>query len=455
MSKKINFIENNSYICYSLYRVEVIDMDNDIKKKGILIAITIIMIGLLISGGTYALLTQQVVVTNGNYVTNTHCFNVTYQNDNTSITGTLFPSGDVLGGINDYVLATADATCGLNGKGTLKMHIDSGTSDVLTGTVTAHCENEKTLETISEYTTQGACTAVTGNKWVTDGTALKYAVFIGNDLYNSDYIKTSNIGNDIVIHDNFSVTSTTKNIEVYVWLDGYLSGDTYYDLPFNSSIRLETSQTKSTTTYPGDTPLLLGYLSELKLEHLYYRIEYIQSTGTQYINVGLTAKDNTGFYIDFQPTTTTKAWKSIFGARPNGSGRAGDFSIWVKPNTNDVITVARQNESVSMSVEALQRVVITLDAEKQVFCNNVYKGSFTATLSVNPNMLAFTGQNTNHILPSKLYGLIIYEGNTIMRDFIPVRRKTDSKPGLFDKANGIFYTNAATSGNDFTLGPDV
>jgi len=36
----------------------------------------------------------------------------------------------------------------------------------------------------------------------------------------------------------------------------------------------------------------------------------------------------------------------------------------------------------------------------------------------------------------------------LVRDFIPVLRKSDNKPGMLDKVNNVFYTNAGT--DEFT-----
>jgi hypothetical protein len=44
---------------------------------------------------------------------------------------------------------------------------------------------------------------------------------------------------------------------------------------------------------------------------------------------------------------------------------------------------------------------------------------------------------------SKTYGCKIYADNILIRDYIPVVRKSDGKTGLYDKVNGVFYTDAA------------
>lgn len=429
---------------------------NNINKKSILIAIVIFMVGLLITGGTYAYLTVAMTVTNGNYVTNTHCFGVTYQNDDTSITGTLFPSGDAYGGISDWVSATADATCDLTGKGTLKIHVNSA-SNVLTGTVAAHCENEKTLETQSDYTTQSTCTAVTGNKWVTDGTALKYAVFSGDDLYSSGYIKSTDIGNDITVHDNFSVTTTSKRFDVYVWLDGYLTDDNYYDLAFDSSIKMITSQAKSTETYPGDTPLMIGYLRELEIEHLdviYQRVEYIKSSGTQYIKTNILPTNKTGVYAKIASNLTSSD-KVYFGS--GAYFGAGNTSNKFYFGWNGAWTASASRPAISVgNINIIQ--LNYLNSRKNIFNNTTVASNISTLGNVTYPIYLFASNNSgavSWISSISLYEFIVSKDNNVIANFIPVYRKTDNKPGLYDTVNNVFYTNAATSGNDFTIGPDV
>ena len=436
-------------------------MDNNIKKKSILMAIVIFMIGLLITGGTYAYLTIAVTVTNGNYVTNTHCFGVTYQNDDTSITGTLFPSGDAYGGITDWVSATADATCGLTGKGTLKIHVNSA-STVLTGTVAAHCENENTLETQNSYTNQADCTAVSGNKWVTDGTALKYAVFSGDDLYSSGYIKSTDIGNDIIVHDNFSVTTTSKKFDVYVWLDGYLSDENYYDLDFSASSNMVVRQAKSTETYPGDTPIEENHLKSLRIEHvydIYQRVEYIKSTGTQYIKTDIVPHNTTGIYAKISSQNVTGDY-AFLGSRESTSTQSrfivgnvrGKFYFGWNYLTDDVNRPA-------ITVDTINEIKMNyLNDRRHVFNNSVVASNISSLVNITYAMYIFGGNYTgtiNYKSSIMLYELKISDNDKIIADFVPVYRRSDSKPGLYDLVNGEFYTNAATSGNDFTFGPDV
>ena len=54
-----------------------------------------------------------------------------------------------------------------------------------------------------------------------------------------------------------------------------------------------------------------------------------------------------------------------------------------------------------------------------------------------------------------IYDCKILQNDVLVREFVPVYRKSDSVVGLYDIQNGVFYSNANNSGDDFTAGPNV
>ena len=48
---------------------------------------------------------------------------------------------------------------------------------------------------------------------------------------------------------------------------------------------------------------------------------------------------------------------------------------------------------------------------------------------------------TNRKILGKLYGCKIWENDILIRDFVPMLRKSDNKPGLYDIVNNRFYMN--------------
>lgn len=63
------------------------------------------------------------------------------------------------------------------------------------------------------------------------------------------------------------------------------------------------------------------------------------------------------------------------------------------------------------------------------------------------------GTKAQDYYTGRIYSLkFIYDGD-IVRDFVPCYRISDNVAGMYDMANGVFYTNSGSG--SFTVGPDV
>ena len=57
-----------------------------------------------------------------------------------------------------------------------------------------------------------------------------------------------------------------------------------------------------------------------------------------------------------------------------------------------------------------------------------------------------TGRYAFNRYDSKIYGFKILEGETLVRDYIPVIRKSDDVAGLYDKVSNVFYRSVSGLG---------
>ena len=229
------------------------DINNNLnyKERNIRFIIGIIIIILLIIGGTYAYMTLAANVTNGSYVAGTTCFVIDYDitNDDGSspIAGTMFPSSSAGGGLSGKVSLKINNNCNVNGVGTLYLNVTSADSTLIKN-VSNHCENSQTLQTMGDYTTSSTCTAQSNGKWVTSGSALKYAVYNTNSVTSSTVplsVGYVNKTGSIKIYDNFSITKNLSTYYVYIWLDGNLSDNSYANLPFVGNVSASATQTEN------------------------------------------------------------------------------------------------------------------------------------------------------------------------------------------------------------------
>lgn len=65
----------------------------------------------------------------------------------------------------------------------------------------------------------------------------------------------------------------------------------------------------------------------------------------------------------------------------------------------------------------------------------------------------FVGGGRNASSDVRIFSCKLYDGETLVRDFVPSIRIADNKPGMYDTVNGVFYTNAGT--DEFLYDPMV
>ena len=180
-------------------------------------------------------------------------------------------------------------------------------------------------------------------------------------------------------------------------------------------------------------------------------IEYIQSSGTQYINSGFIPKATTRTIMKAEPMSWS-AWSAFFGTRNATSPTASQAYIAAVP----AATLYRSDYfGSSLTAETPTIMQITnIDKNKNICSfNNIMITNTSSTVNATTNMflLALNDVGTaKYFLSAKLYSCKIYDGDTLVRDFIPIKTTTNIY-GLWDKVNKVFYSNAGTG--TFTAGP--
>ena len=190
-----------------------------------------------------------------------------------------------------------------------------------------------------------------------------------------------------------------------------------------------------------------------KIPETYQEVEYIESTGTQYIDTLFRPNEKTTIRIDFQLTSTTQT-QGIFGVSEQGAGKtyrlgvsgAGYFYFAQKGN--------QYNGSASSS--DTNRNVFEVKNGK-MFRNDVEYTTITDTSSFqcdyNAYIFYFSGNTSIQPASGKLYSLTMYDNGTLVRNFVPCYRKSDNVIGLYDTVYNAFYANQGTG--DFLKGAGV
>ena len=190
---------------------------------------------------------------------------------------------------------------------------------------------------------------------------------------------------------------------------------------------------------------MLEFLSLTRLPNTFQEVEYIESSGTQYIDTGIA-------------TNSQKIQAHLYRVGNNAGTYLGSYE---SDNVFRVLFYENKNQFQLRRNTLFDTNDTSNDITLLIDLPNISLNSFTDNTTINEiinqyNIFLFCG-NINGTASSfqsmKLYSCQIYDNNTLVRNFVPCYRKADSEIGLYDLVNGVFYTNAGTG--TFTKGANV
>lgn len=170
-------------------------------------------------------------------------------------------------------------------------------------------------------------------------------------------------------------------------------------------------------------------------------VEYIQSTGTQYIDTGFMPDNNTRVVADIQ--VTKAGTYGIFGGRQKWQSRM--YAFWI--TAEDEWKSDFGNQELRISVDtALERIVI--DKNKNV-CH-IGSSSYTntnASFESPSSLTLFTVKDSDGVDDRmgslKLYSCQIYDNEVLIRDYAPAL-DPDGIPCLYEKLSEQYVYNSGT-----------
>ena len=177
----------------------------------------------------------------------------------------------------------------------------------------------------------------------------------------------------------------------------------------------------------------------------YTPVEYISSTGTQYIDTGYVPTPNTRVVIDAEVTSQTTASCSYFGER-SGAGPTDTtaYEIWSMGTAANVSSDFFGNR-VSYTISTKQRLLIDKNkATVTINGNTVTNSAAAGTATIPAYIFASNDKGTAmYFINMKLYSCKIYENDVLVRDYIPAKDEWGNA-GLWDDVESKFYYNAGT-----------
>ena len=184
-------------------------------------------------------------------------------------------------------------------------------------------------------------------------------------------------------------------------------------------------------------------------------VEYLESTGTQYIDAGMQGDDTTSYYVRFKtPETGTK--NGVFGSQYNntsrlfGVNRSSDGNVYINcGSSGNTLTELLSN----LPYDSIVTCERFLDA---VYINGEFRARqapshFASTC----NILVFGyGSQYNDKYPGKarIYRLVLMTETTVVRDYIPALDE-NGVACMFEAISGEFVYNDGTG--DFLAGNEA
>nr|DAV35560.1 MAG TPA: hypothetical protein [Bacteriophage sp.] len=192
----------------------------------------------------------------------------------------------------------------------------------------------------------------------------------------------------------------------------------------------------------------------------YIKLEYIESTGTQYINTGVSAPEGMRVECQAEFTSLRSGLNMLFGshdaadpyyrnylaANSAGNWELGAYGV----ATFGAITTGRKY---SIDVCTISGDIFAKIDGMSYYIGDIAPSAKRSSLSVYLFALHYAGGLLG--ASAKLYGAKIYlnaSGSNPTRDFIPCKNAF-GVVGMWDDVNGQFYTNVGTGA--FTAGPET
>lgn len=196
--------------------------------------------------------------------------------------------------------------------------------------------------------------------------------------------------------------------------------------------------------HPKEPPGPVGPLPEG-----YTQLEYIQSTGTQWINSGISPNENIEVTVILTPLAAGMSENAIFGAQWSINGF---FLMFYQSK------LRFHSSGVSIDIDNFNQT-----GENEIICtktgvtvNETFYPLNGSGTDVNLDIVLFSvSDGAGYPVKNGIYQLkkaVFQQNGQIVRNMIPCKTEQGTI-GLYDLANGAFYANAGTG--VFTAGPEI
>lgn len=195
----------------------------------------------------------------------------------------------------------------------------------------------------------------------------------------------------------------------------------------------------------------------------YTQIEYLESSGTQWIDTGLYPDNTCSIDVEYRFIGSTVNYPALYGVTLSGGGTLYLNIYKTAPNSFGVIESnfnlfwgVEQKYNNTLIANAKTRIIHDVNGLK-CYDNESYEVSGTGDITVTDpaGTIALFGRKSastgaaSYLAIARIYRFRFSLDGALTADLVPAIRDSDSKPGMYDIVRNEFYTNAGTG--EFTV----
>lgn len=186
----------------------------------------------------------------------------------------------------------------------------------------------------------------------------------------------------------------------------------------------------------------------------YTQTEYIESDGSQYIDTGFKANQDTRIVFDADVLEVTSTATGLFGCRDK-IGSNGFYIFEITSSSGNYNDGYGNSYTTSIKLSASGKHKIDKNKNITYIDGTVGYTYSTQTFTAPVTVTLFTVNQSSGVdermSKLKLYSCVIYDNDIIVRYYIPCVNEFDIV-GLYDTVSGSFFRNSASQTGGFTYG---
>ena len=286
----------------------------------------------------------------------------------------------------------------------------------------------------------------------TDFESVKNYVEVLGHTWDVDYYSPSEsttVSGNMITPTFTDLTALEDGTAVGITLPVDVNSTSGLNIGFLGTNKIVDIDSKNVQSLSKDTEWIFQFVSGQTLPSDYIQLEYIQSSGSQYINTGFKPNQDTkiSITVDFPLSGTT--W--LYGSRTS----AGSNSLGFLCESGSKYRFDYASSVNELSTKPTGKFTIDSDKNK-CYINGELVVTATYTTFASPvNMYIFNNNNNGSLSggsSAKLYNCSIYDNGVLIRNFIPCKNESGAV-GLYDSVNNQFYQNDGSG--TFVAGPEI